>query len=1171
MIITGNKIRSIYPQNDFNWQKNCSPINADGYYDFYFSGQGANELVFKLKNNKIYSKNNYLLGGFNLNDNITFSGNVSNTTLDLYKDNVPLYLGLNRNQTGNLLGFFIESEDFNLNIDSLSIYGEQPDYYFDSNLIYNSGDQIPINLRNSGKYPIVIYSGEIVSNNFTVSGVNNFIISGNSSADFYIINNGTFSNGLETIKINLYSNLGTEILYINLSGTLIENNLFYITISPPVNTIFNGENFIYDLSLGNASGSNIEISLEYVSGITGSYYRNVQQTGFLKQRVVSGIVSGQGTIVNTLTGLVSGFNSLIGNFEYGTGSGLLSGFKIAENQLVSGYYESLGTGVGNVDFITNIAASGYKDNVIYSGFINYQGGFLTGSTILTGTGYILAQEKTGLISGIGSIFQPWTGKIYASFNSNEYENVLLQSSLRYVTGTFSTDLTNILGFGYATGRRITGFLQGDFGANNFEPGLYKFEKPFAGAATGLTLEPTGLDPITAVLSTSTTTGFVSNTLFYNVVAQGCKIDLNFDLTGTGIPASIRKINNTGVVFPVKIFNTIPINSGIEFPNENLNFQRQSGNVVLYTNYPTGGRTRISRPGPTLSGTGFFSNVFQLPFFTGTAGFSKDFYGWKESIASQTSLKTISGASVSVAYVSGLVNLFGETDSSIIDFTLTGSTGTLFNNVQFYFDTKETGNYIIANFYKTNVAGDQFLFARSGGATAYSNGSLLGNKFLVVNNVLPGTGNYKIIMSYKNFVPEIRSAGVEFSDLEYSGCEKDRAFVIKIKKVGNDSYFRSSGTITAKFLGPNYPVLNDGILQSGIIWDWSLDTFEYEKTYGFNIYPNNRYQTSFNGEMSLEIKGDLIQGSPFIELLKLDNSSKATFVIADDDKEECCGGTCVATIDGKNDFFLPKNNSELGQDFKKVEINGIPDGTFVGSRGGGSGGSGGSGADGDPDPPDGDPGGSSGSGSSVGNNPPPSSLGSVSTSSAGDASCCETDLGAKVNIGKLICYKTQYGLMVSLCNSAKCETTRGLKHTIVSSLGTKDLGNGSFDNKCASSPLEFKFSTPLGSTHNFTGTVTGRVWACGDGEDGSIRRETITSQDTATWTNDTKCECCKNYNYEEEGGECPEGQTLKAVGQYQCPEGQRTCYKCEEASGTGGPATFMAMDELLSILDLLDDI
>ena len=596
------------------------------------------------------------------------------------------------------------------------------------------------------------------------------------------------------------------------------------------------------------------------------------------------------------------------------------------------------------------------------------------------------------------------------------------------------------------------------------------------------------------------------------------------------------------------------------------------------------------------------------------------------------MKTISGESVSVAYVSGLVNLFGETDSSIIDFTLTGSTGTLFNNVQFYFDTKETGNYIIANFYKTNVVtgrlysgldigyvtgyepslsgdfnllnsiisgyfsynsggslytilspntevritqlgitGNQFLFARSGGATAYSNGSLLGNKFLIVNDVLPSTGDYRIIMSYKNFVPKIRSAGIEFSDLEYIGCEKDSAFVFKIKKVGNYSYFRSSGTITAKFLGPNYPVLSDGILQSGVRWDWSLDTFEYEKTYGFNIYPNNRYQTSFKGEMSLETEGNLIQGSPFIELLKLDNSSKATFLITDDDKEECCGGTCVATIDGKNDFILPTNNSELGQDFKKVEI--IPDDTVCGSLGGGSGGSGGSsgssgsGADGDPD---GDPGGSSAGGSSVGSNPPPSSLGSVSTSSSSaDTDCCETDLGAQVNIGKLICYKTEYGLMVSLCNSAQCETTSNLEHTV----NGRDMGNGSFNNRCASSPLEFKFSIPIGGSIEYVGVVAGRVWACEDsGETESlIRRSNLTSQNTATWTNNTKCECCKAHNFEEEDSdECPEGQTLKAVGQFQCPEGQRTCYKCGEDSGSG-PVLLMAMDEMLSILDLLDDI
>jgi hypothetical protein len=141
---------------------------------------------------------------------------------------------------------------------------------------------------------------------------------------------------------------------------------------------------------------------------------------------------------------------------------------------------------------------------------------------------------------------------------------------------------------------------------------------------------------------------------------------------------------------------------------------------------------------------------------------------------------------------------------------------------------------------------------------------------------------------------------------------------------------------------------------------------------------------------------------------------------------------------------------------------------------------------------------------------------------------------------------------------------------------RDFGSGSSDNKCASSPLEFKFSLPIGESKEFVGIVVGRVWACGDigpllpGQSNQIRRQSLTSQDTATWTNDTTCPCCKYYNYEEEGATCPPSKTLKAVGKYQCPEGQRTCYKCDEASGSG-PVLFMAMDEISSIFDLLDDI
>ena len=53
MIISSNKIRPLYPQKEVNWEKICSPYNVDGYYNFYFSGETGNDLIFKLKNNGI--------------------------------------------------------------------------------------------------------------------------------------------------------------------------------------------------------------------------------------------------------------------------------------------------------------------------------------------------------------------------------------------------------------------------------------------------------------------------------------------------------------------------------------------------------------------------------------------------------------------------------------------------------------------------------------------------------------------------------------------------------------------------------------------------------------------------------------------------------------------------------------------------------------------------------------------------------------------------------------------------------------------------------------------------------------------------------------------------------------------------------------------------------------
>jgi hypothetical protein len=161
-----------------------------------------------------------------------------------------------------------------------------------------------------------------------------------------------------------------------------------------------------------SSGSNIEVSLEYVSGVTGDYYKKVGYTRPVSGVSVSGFVSGAGFIVNNTTGLLSGFNNLRNIFEYGTGSGLAGSYKLAEDKAVTGFYSTLGTGRGNVNFITDIRGTGQAENIIYSGYITYQGGVLTGVTgSLFGSGIIANQLQFGNIEDATSnIFQPWTGK-----------------------------------------------------------------------------------------------------------------------------------------------------------------------------------------------------------------------------------------------------------------------------------------------------------------------------------------------------------------------------------------------------------------------------------------------------------------------------------------------------------------------------------------------------------------------------------------------------------------------------------------------------------------------------------------------------------------------------------------------------------------------------------------
>lgn len=673
MIISNNKIRPIYPQAEINWQKIYSTLNVDGFYNFYFSGATGNDLAFKLKNNKIYSYEDHLLGGFNNNQIINFSGNVSSQTMDLYQDNYPLYLGLKRQGSGNILGFFIECENSNVDVNLLSILGKQPAYYYNSNIIYNSGEVIPIILSNSGEYPLTIYSGNIVNNNFfQISGTNNLQIPAKGFSNFYLINNGVFSNDVEIINLDLYTNIGVESLFINLSGNFIDNTLFYINLSPPVNVIFDGNSFVYTLNIANASGSNLNISLEYVSGFTGKYYKPIERSAFIKNQNVSGLISGSGFLYSISTGLVSGFNTILNTYEFGTGSGLMQTFRVADDQYIENFYNISGSGIGEAYLLTGIVGTGYGP-IIYSGYITYLGGTLTGFSYGLISGIIPDKKiswlpkqdgslqpggldenilnlicasqpencaelreslfsykyATGIKSGVGFFDYDYTGRITGYYPDEDLTTITLRQDNVFVTGHF-TEIFSVTGVALATGGKKTGIFLGDV-LDFFEPGYWEVWKIWGGNLSGKGIvEWTGdqFDPILNTWSESGLSGYFVGKVSGVGLVDLCKLSFP-EIVPSGIPFAVRfydaEKGGTPPGFNKVYFYSVsgdviaPPTPGfkyIEWPYENTDFVLNSGNISLHSLHPTGGRTRISRMGYTNEGSGKFDNVFQYPFFNG---------------------------------------------------------------------------------------------------------------------------------------------------------------------------------------------------------------------------------------------------------------------------------------------------------------------------------------------------------------------------------------------------------------------------------------------------------------------------------------------------------------------------------------------------------------------------
>lgn len=687
MVISGTRYRSIYAQTEVNWQTSLAEPYTSGNFEFSFSGNGGNCPVFTLKNGKILAPDTSLIGSYTAGPNLNFSGNIGPNTLDLYQDSTPLYLGFSRQTTGQLNSVYLNNKNNSyINFNSLTIYGDLPSFNYDPFISFYSGDVIPFTIYNSGNSPLTIFSGISQNSNYTISGASGLSIPAHSDGIFYLVNSASgVTLSAQTIPITIYSNIGQQTLTTTVSGQFVSNGFYSLAVGPQLTSISDGAPLNCSLSFANSSGADISVRLTYISGLTGNYYRNISVTGSNSLAIVSGNITGSGSLVSPITGPIYLTNPITSGVESGIGTGLGSKFIYAPDTNVSQSYRVLGSGLGTITMTADVGVTGYGDAINYSGNISYLGGYITGKASGNASGLLNGQLVSGYIpSGYSVTFAPYNGSITGKFAPNEYSINPYVGPMRFVTGDFH-EYIDFIGLGFATGGRFSGKMMGDFGST-YQPGVYTFTKMYNGAVSGEGLVITGFDPVPVKTQTSTLTGYLSTLISTGKTLFGCDADFNFSIPVLGVPESIRELGQTGLYKPVDIFELIPFDSG-EFSREN-NLNLRSG-LLPYTvsglNYTHSNSPNEIQPLP-------FNGDFLVSGKINLTGINSDGwqvilndtqYDWGFYAASDPSYflgTTTTGSNLAFAY-------FGVTGDW---FTLTANSGLRLNHLSNFSISRRSG-------------------------------------------------------------------------------------------------------------------------------------------------------------------------------------------------------------------------------------------------------------------------------------------------------------------------------------------------------------------------------------------------------------------------------------------------------------------------------------------------
>ena len=495
---------------NFDYNINLTVDNSTGYFEFGLSGN--KNLTFKGQYGKIKDINDNIIIGYIPNQELNIKGNIYSgkesliIEENLVYSNIPntgynfnyFYLnpiGCSLDYTFSLTGGYTDFSsrvttpkirDFNILVDN-------------ANNSFTTKTLTGVLINENPNLEIKIFSGVATSksDNYNLYG---FPISFNNSGT-YLITTSTGSDALvnDTFDALFYTNFGNISKTITISGEVIPLFFLFFDVFPPISgfpnvqtgysQIFVNDPKNYSLSYGFVSGANVQLSLSYISGLTGDVTGFLSATGKF-DGILTGYLTGSGYISNYVaTGITfSGGNEFLNNIEFVTDSGFYAQqFKVAtgysqDNYVITGY------GLGSGYVYESVFATG-KVRVLVTGNVPYVGGTAVAVNPypFTGSGMAYDQNNSGFIAtGIVDGYYPnlallvYTGELTGiSLNNNQYSGKTFSYSPPKDYVSVSSKPYKIPATGYESGIGSTGVVDGGF-FMDLDQGYYTFVKNFSG-------------------------------------------------------------------------------------------------------------------------------------------------------------------------------------------------------------------------------------------------------------------------------------------------------------------------------------------------------------------------------------------------------------------------------------------------------------------------------------------------------------------------------------------------------------------------------------------------------------------------------------------------------------------------------------------------------------------